>query len=257
MRKIFLMILTVFLMTGCSSSNGEKIVIGLDDEFPPLGFRDESGELVGFDVDLAKEAAKRMDVTIIFKPIDWDKKREELNSGNVDLIWNGLDVTEERKEYMIFTRPYADDRQIFLVKHGRENDIHSEGDLEDKFVGVQAGATSEDYVNTNERLKNTFAGCKVYGKLRSALADLQNGEIDVFICDEMVARYETMKNPDRYDVIDVKTGHATEMAVGFRKDNEELRDRVQKVFDEMVKDGTAKKISEKWFNANLIKYTRI
>ncbi|MBE8954726.1 MAG: amino acid ABC transporter substrate-binding protein [Quinella sp. 2Q5] len=258
MKKIFMsmlmMLLFALFMTGCGNDSSKKIVVGLDDQFPPMGFRDEQGNLVGFDVDLAKEAAKRMNVDIEFKPIDWDKKREELTGGNIDIIWNGLDITEERKEYMIFTKPYMQDRQILLVKHDDDQQIHSEGDLEGKVVGMQSGSTAENYFNNNKDLKSNLAGVKLYEKLDSGLDALKGGEVDVFICDEMIARYEVKTNPDRFDIIDVTTGFLTEMAVGFRKDDTELRDRVQEVFDDMVEDGTAKKISEQWFQADLIKY---
>lgn len=251
------------LITGCGgghsigSTDGakiaDKIVIGLDDEFAPMGFRNEQGTLIGFDIDLAKEAAKRMDVEIEFKPIDWDNKREEITSGNVDIIWNGLDITDERKEYMIFTKSYMDDRQILLVKKDNDQDIRSEGDLEGKRIGVQAGSAAENYLDDNEDLRKSFSIFKIYGKFQDALDALRDGDIDVFVCDELVARYEMNQHPDQFEIIDVKTGYVTEMGIGFRKDDTALRDRVQQVFDEMVKDGTARKISEQWFHADLIK----
>lgn len=264
MKKIFLIICAALLMASCGSEHAgnlkdadaqplDKIVIGIDDEFAPMGFRNEQGGLIGFDIDLAREAAKRMDVDIEFKPIDWNNKREEITSGNVDIIWNGLDITDERKEYMIFTKPYMDDRQILLVKKDNDQNIHAEGDLENKRVGVQAGSIAENYLDENEKLKITFKEYKTYGKFQEALNALSGGVIDVFVCDELVARYEMNRHPDQFQIIDVTTGYVTEMGIGFRKEDTALRDRVQLVFDEMVKDGTARKISEQWFQADLIK----
>ena len=264
MKKILLpLLLMIFFVTGCGgekhsenvtdTKSGRTITIGVDDEFAPICFHDEHNELVGFDVDLAKEAARRMAVEVKFKPIDWDNKREEITSGNIDLIWNGLDITDERKEYMIFTKPYMDDRQILVVKEDSDQDIESEIDLEGKVVGMQAGSVAETYLDQSEDLKNTFKECKIYGKFQEALDALKNGDIEVLVCDELVARYEINIHPDQFKIIDIKTGFITEMGVGFAKDNVELRDRIQKVFDEMIKDGTAKKISEKWFQADLIK----
>ena len=266
MKMFFLpLMLMILLLTGCgneqsnnpdNATNSSKIIIGIDDEIAPLAFYNERNELVGFDIDLAKEAGKRLGVEMEFKPIDWDKKREELTSGNVDLIWNGLNITAERKEYMIFTAPYMDDRQIFLVSKGNKHNIHSEGDLEGKIVGVQTGSSAEVYFNENETLKRGFKEFKSYGKFTEAVNALNAGEIDVFVCDELVARYEIKRNPDRFEIIDARTGYAIEMAIGFRKDDTALRDRVQKVFSEMIADGTAKKISEEWFQADLIKLQR-
>lgn len=263
MKKIFLIICAALLVAGCGGEPGnnstddaktfDKIVIGLDDEFAPMGFRNEQGALIGFDIDLAREVAKRMNVDVEFKPIDWDKKREEITSGNVDIIWNGLDITDERKEYMIFTKPYMDDRQILLVKKDNDQNIHAEGDLENKRVGVQAGSIAENYLDNTEKLKITFKEYKTYGKFQDALDALSGGTIDVFLCDELVARYEMNRHPDQFQIIDVKTGYVTEMGIGFRKEDTALRDRVQLAFDEMVADGTAKRISEQWFQADLIK----
>lgn len=118
-------VLAAGLMTGCGSdkkteqgASGEKnkIVIGLDDNFPPFGFHDESGELVGFDIDMAKEAAKRLGIEVEFKPIDWDSKETELNSKKIDAIWNGLSITPEREKNILFSRPYENGPQILLVR---------------------------------------------------------------------------------------------------------------------------------------------
>ena len=231
----------------------EKIVIGIDDDFAPISFHDEHNKLVGFDIDLAKEAAKRMGVEIEFKPIDWDKKREAITSGNVDMIWDGLDITEERKEYMIFSKPYMDDRQILLVKEGNDLDIHSEGDLEGKIVGAQAGSTSDDYINANEELRNALKDFKTYKHFTEVAEALKNDEIELLVCDELIARYEANNHPGQFELLNVKIGSVAEMAIGFRKDNTELRDKVQQTFDEMIADGTAKKISEQWFQADVIK----
>ena len=267
MKKIFAvcMLLLMMIFSGCGKDTsaqtdgsstleeGEKIIIGMDDEFPPISFHDDKNNLVGFDVDLAKEAARRMKVEIEFKHIDWDKKKEAITSGSVDMIWNGLDITEERKEYMIFTKPYMDDRQVLLVRKGNGLDITSEGDLEGKVIGTQAGSTSDDYINANELIKETFKDYKTYGRFGEVLSALKGGELDVIICDELIARYETNKNQGQLELVNTKIGSVAEMAVGFAKDKTDLRDKVQAAFDEMIADGTAKKISERWFKADVIR----
>ena len=262
MKKFLVVLLLVTLsLAGCGGekdsqgverNSSGKIIIGVDDEFPPICFRNEDKELVGFDVDLAKEAASRMNVEIEFKPILWVDKREEIESGKVDMIWNGLDVTEERKEYMIFMRPYMDDRQIILVRKDSDLNINSEGDLEDKIVGTQSGSTSDCYIKKN--IKGTLKDYKSYDKFHDVLAALKSGEIDVLVCDELIARYERNKDPDALELVNVKIGNIMKMSVGFGKDKAALRDEVQAAFEQMVKDGTAKKISEEWFKADLIKY---
>ena len=242
-------------MTGCGneSETQSKLIIGIDDDFAPMGFRDEKGELVGFDVDLAKEAIKRMGVKAEFKSIVWKDKESEIISGNVDMIWNGLDITDERKAYMIFSKPYMEDRQIILVREDSNLEIHSEYDIEGKVVGTQISSTSDDYINGNAELRNSLKEYKVYEKFNETVEALKNKEIDVVVCDELVARYEMNNSPNEFKIINVKVGEIAETGIGFAKNNTELRDRVQKVFDEMIKDGTARKISQKWFQADLIK----
>ncbi|MBQ6297666.1 MAG: amino acid ABC transporter substrate-binding protein [Selenomonadaceae bacterium] len=262
MKKFFLLLTIIFLMTGCGgekNSNDTKspkysriITIGFD-EFAPMGFTDENGNVVGFDVDLAKEAAKRMGVKFEFRMIDWNNKEMEIKSGNVDMIWNGCDIMDEYKKYMIFSKPYMDNRQILLVNKGNPKDIHSVSDLTGKIVGTQAGSNSETYIDENESLRNSFAKFKTYHNINSGFAALNKGEFDALIIDEIAARYEVNKNPDMFEVVEVTIGPATKFGIGFRKGNTDLRDKVQNVFDGMIKDGTAKKISEKWFGADLIK----
>ena len=264
MKKILIALLLVTLsLAGCGGEknsqgverdSSKKIVVGVDDNFPPICFHNEKNEIVGFDVDLAREAASRMGVDIEFKPILWKDKREAITSGKVDMIWNGLDITEERKEYLNFIKPYMDDRQILLIRKDSDLYIHSEGDLEGKIVGTQAGSTSDCYINQDEQLKNSLKAYHTYDKFYEVLTALKNGEIDVLVCDELIARYEKNKNPDELELVNIKVGSIMKMSVGISKDKVNLRDDLQKVFDEMIKDGTAKKISLEWFQADLIKY---
>ena len=265
MNKIFLpLLMLIFFVAGCGDSGnneknnsdmnpGKKFIIGLDDEYAPMGFRNEKGEIVGFDIDLAKEVAKRMGVEFEFKPIDWDKKREEITSGNVDILWNGTDITNERKEYMIFSKPYMNNRQILVVPKDNPKNIHSSGDLAGQIVGTQAGSSSRDYVDENPNIKNSFKEFKTYLNFKEAFADLEKGNVDVLICDELAGRYEISKKPKKFIVIEATIGSVCEIGIGFRKDDVDLRNKVQKVFDDMVKDATAKKISEQWFQADLIR----
>ena len=264
MRKIFLpLMLMIFVLTGCggekedsknisSVKHSKILVIGVDDKFAPMGFRDEQGNIVGFDIDLAKEAAKRLGVEVEFRSIDWDRKREELLSGNIDIIWNGLDIIDGYKEYMIFSKPYMENRQILLVKKGNPKNIQSLGDLEGKIVGTQVGSNSETYVLEDDALKNSFAEFKTCHDIGEGFAALNNGEFDAMIVDEIAARYEINKKPGTFEIVEARVGPMTEFGIGFRQKDTELRDKVQKVFNEMVKDGTAAKISEEWFQADLI-----
>ena len=267
MRKFFVaaLLLVTTIFTGCGGSDtpaktdGDeakettKITIGLDDEYAPMGFKDEQNQIIGFDVDLAKEAAKRLGSEVEFKAIDWNSKEAELKSKRIDIIWNGLDITPERQANMLFSEPYMDNRQIVFVKTGNDQGIMSEADLAGKAVGTQAGSTAETYIDGNAELKGSFAEFKTYGDYVSAFMDLENGRIDALVCDEIVGRYAMSKQDGKFDALDVTVGSVSEFGIAFRKEDSELRDKVQKVFDEMVADGTASKISEQWFGADLLK----
>ena len=267
MKKIFVaaLLLVTMVFAGCGGGNTpaktdggdnkvpEKITIGLDDEYAPMGFKDEQNQIVGFDVDLAKEAAKRLGTEVEFKAIDWNSKEAELKSGRIDIIWNGLDITPERQENMLFSKPYMDNRQIVFVKAGNDQDIAKEADLAGKGVGTQAGSTAEAYIDSQAELKGSFREFKTYGDYVSAFMDLENGRIDALVCDEIVGRYAMSKQDGKFDALDVTVGPVSEFGIAFRKDDTALRDKVQGVFDEMVKDGAAGKISEQWFKADLIK----
>ena len=236
--------------SGSGSGAGGKIVVGLDDNFPPMGFKDENNEIVGFDIDLAKEATKRLGREVEFKAIDWSSKEAELKSGRVNGLWNGLDITDKRKENMLFSDPYMDNRQIIFVKKGATG-ITDEQSLAGKTVGTQSASTAEEYIDGSDFFKNKVKEVKKYSDFVSAFMDLENGRVDAVIGDEIVGRYYMSKHPDTIDAVDVAVGPVSQFGIAFAKDNQKLRDDVQKVLDEMVKDGTVAKISEKWFGKDI------
>lgn len=265
MKKFFMAatLTLTMLFTGCGGSdNGnkqaedteiKKIVIGLDDEYAPMGFKDDKNQIVGFDVDLAKEAAKRLNADVEFKAIDWSSKEAELKSGRIDVIWNGLDITPERQENMLFSDPYMDNRQIIFVRKGDDFGIKAEADLAGKAVGTQSASTAAEYFDENTALKNSLRELKTYGDYVAAFMDLENGRLDAVVCDEIVGRYYMSKHADTLEAIDTNVGPISQFGIAFAKDNTKLRDTVQKAFDEVVADGSAAKISEKWFGADLLK----
>ncbi|TAH47672.1 MAG: amino acid ABC transporter substrate-binding protein [Betaproteobacteria bacterium] len=226
-----------------------KIVIGLDDNFPPMGFRDRKNELVGFDIDLAKEAAKRLGLEVEFKPIDWSAKEAELNGKRVDALWNGLTITEERKQNIGFTAPYMENHQVIIVPAGSA--IKAKADLAGKVVGIQDGSSAVDAVQ-KDAVAGSFKELKKFGDNVTALMDLTTGRLDAVVLDEVVGRYYTSKKPDAYTVLDDNFG-TEEYGVGTRKDDTELLARLQKVMDEMKKDGSAARISTEWFGKDIIK----
>lgn len=240
--------------TGASSGSGAgKIVVGLDDNYPPMGFKDENNEITGFDVDVAKEAAKRLGREVEFKAIDWDSKEAELKSKRVDVLWNGLDITEKRKENMAFSEPYMENRQIVFVRNDKVDSIKSVDDLKGKVVGTQSGGTAEEYIDEHEDFKQGMKDVKKYTDYISAFMDLENGRLDAIVADEITGRYYMSKHPEKLAALEIVVGTVSDFGIGFRKEDTELRAEVQKVMDEMKADGTLAKISEKWFGKDIMK----
>ena len=227
-----------------------KIVVGLDDNFPPMGFRDEKGQLVGFDIDLAKEAAKRLGVEVEFKPIDWNAKEAELSGKRVDALWNGLTITEERKQNIAFTAPYMENHQIIVV--AASSAIKTKADLAGKTVGAQEGSSAVDAVKKEDAVFKSFKDFKTFGDNVTALMDLSTGRLDAVVVDEVVGRYYVAKKPQDYVVLEAHFG-TEDYGVGVRKDDTELQGKLDKALADMKADGAAAKIAEQWFGKNIIK----
>ncbi len=226
------------------------IMIGLDDNFPPMGFRDEKNEIVGFDIDLAKEAGKRLGAEVTFKPIDWSAKEAELNSKRIDVLWNGLTITPERKNNILFTTPYLENHQIIVVMD--KSEIQNKADLKDKTVGAQDGSSAVDAINADAETAKSFKELKKFADNVTALMDLSAGRLDALVVDEVVGRYYTAKKPGEFRVLEDNFG-TEEYGVGTRKDDTELNGKLQKALDDMKADGTAAQISTKWFGKDIVK----
>jgi len=256
-RILSILAAAVLLMTafaGCSSNGNSSVpekttlIVGLDDSFPPMGFRDENNNIVGFDVDLAAEVADRLGLELKLQTIDWDSKEMELDNGTVDVLWNGLSITDARKESMLLSRAYLANSQVIVVK--KDSAVAAKADLKDKEVGVQKGSSALDALNADEISKDVKEIVQMPDNV-GILSDLKLGRIDAAVMDQVVADYYIAKEPDTYVIL----GEALapeEYAVGFKKGNTELHDKVMAAFDEMVKDGTAAEISEKWFGEDKI-----
>ncbi len=256
MKRLVTIILTavaVFtLLMGCSKSAGKDqdntIVIGIDDKFAPLGFRDESNEIVGFDIDYAKAAAERMGLTAKFQPIDWKTKESELSSGRIDLIWNGYTITDERKEKVLFTKPYLRNAQVVATL--ASSDITKLDDLENKEVGLQSLSSASDALDANV-VKSKIKKVTEFADNVLALTDLKTGRLDAVVIDEVVIDYYMSKEQGTFKVLDESLA-PEEYGIGVKKGNEDLLEKLQKALDEMNQDGTAADISKKWFGENKV-----
>lgn len=217
------------------------LVAGLDDTFAPMGYRDEKNNLIGFDIDMGEEIAKRLGVKMQWQPTEWDGVILALDSKRFDVIISGMTVTEKRKESINFSTPYVNDGLVMVVKKGTTG-YTTAADLKGKVVGTQAGSSGEEAVKKMEGLKET----KLYKTYPDAFNDLQVGRIPVVVVDAMTAGHYLSKRPDVFEVVGQQLTKEP-MAIGIRKADPELKAAIDKVIADMQNDGTLTKISMKWF----------
>ena len=239
---------TVLLLSGCAQNSGKKtFTVGFDKEFPPMGFVADDGSYTGFDLDLAKEAAKRMGLELKLQPINWDSKNMELDSGNIDCIWNGFTINGRENEYE-WTKPYMNNNQIVVVM--KDSPINTFADIKDKSVAVQKDSSALTAIENNANFKSLPKELVQTETNLNALMELEAGSVNAVVMDEFVARYNIEKQGKGYKVLDEAVG-AEVFGVGFKKGNTALRDQVEKTLLEMAKDGTNAKISTTWFGKDI------
>ena len=226
-----------------------KLVLGLDDTFAPMGFRDEDGNIVGFDIDLAKEVASRLGVELEAKPIDWSSAVLSLKKGDVDVVWNGFAISESRKQQVNFTKPYLNNR-LMIIKNADRSDIKTKEDLKGKVLGVQTGSSNYESLEADPISKEAKE-IRQYDFNVNAFLDLEAKRIDAVIVDEIVARYYISKENADFEILEEYPITYKSFGVGIRKTDEELLNAIDKALDDMRADGKAAEISTKWFGKDV------
>ena len=226
---------------------GGTLIVGFDQDFPPMGFVGDNGEYTGFDLDLAKEVASRLGLEYKAQPVAWDSKDMELESGNIDCIWNGFTITGREDDYT-WTTPYMANKQVFVVAN--DSDIKSQADLAGEVVEVQADSSAEAALKENQDLANTFGQLLTTPDYNTAFMDLEQGAVDAVAMDVIVAGYQIKQRNADFKILDDSLSEE-EYGVGFKKGNTELRDKVQGALEEMAADGTLAKISDEWFGEDV------
>lgn len=229
------------------TTDGGTLIVGFDQDFPPMGFVGDDGEYTGFDLELAQEVAKRLGLEYKAQPIAWDSKDMELESGNIDCIWNGFTMTGRENDYT-WTEPYMANQQVFVVAN--DSDINSQADLAGKIVEVQADSSAEAALKEAPELTATFKELLTTADYNTAFMDLEQGAVDAIAMDVIVAGYQIQQRNADFKILDDSLSEE-EYGVGFKKGNTELRDKVQSTLEEMAEDGTLQEVSEKWFSKDV------
>lgn len=268
---ILLIVCSVFVISGCGAAgktdqksedkstdlNGwayiqdkGELVVGLDDTFAPMGFRDESNNLVGFDIDLANAVGEKLGIKITFKPISWDAKEMELSSKRIDCIWNGMSATPERQENMALTKKYLNNKIVIFAKDDSVK-VNSAADLAKYNIGTQAQSSALEVMQANPDYDKFSAKVAEYKTYDEAILDMRAGRIDCIVMDEVLGEYKNSKMDDKMALCDYSFGDDF-YAIGCRQGETDLADKISGAIQELIDDGTAAKISDKWFGRNIV-----
>ncbi len=224
----------------------KKLVLGLDASFPPMGFTDESNNIIGFDIDVAQEVCDRLGVELVKQPINWDTKEEDLNVGKIDCIWNGMSISPARADAMNLSEPYMKNEMIFVVP--ANSDIKTMDDLKGRTIGVQSGSTAQEILEAADMYKD-IKESPLEDNV-TALNQMELGFSDAVFLDSVVANYFITSNNKDFVILPGNL-EAEEYAIGFRKNDEALRNKVQELLSEMKSDGKLGEISTKWFGTDI------
>lgn len=224
-----------------------KFTVGFDQEFPPMGFVGDDGQFTGFDLDLAKEVASRLGLEFVPQPINWDAKDMELDSGNIDCIWNGFTMQGREDDYT-WVGPYMANNQVFVVT--ADSDIASKADLAGKAVEVQKDSSGLAALQGEAELSASFGSMTEVADYNTALMDLESGACDAVCMDSIVAGYQIKSSGKDMKILD-DTLSAEEYGIGFKKGEDALAKAVYDTLMAMKDDGTVAKISNDWFGSDV------
>ncbi|TXJ36416.1 amino acid ABC transporter substrate-binding protein [Brachyspira pilosicoli] len=227
-----------------------KLVLGLDDAFAPMSFINENEEIVGFDIDLAKEVAKIMGVELETKPVDWASSILSLKKGDIDVIWSGFAVNETRKKQVNFSKPYLYNRLMVAVYAGRD-DIKTKEDLKGKVVGVQTGSSNYEIL-LNDPISKELKEIRQYDTYVNAFLDLEAQRIDAVVAGETTIRYYIAKENANFELLEEEPLTSQYVSVGLRKGDMELLNAIDNALDTIRTNGKASEIATKWFGQDII-----
>lgn len=228
--------------SGSDSANADTLIVGFDQNFPPMGFVGEDGEFTGFDIELAKLAAEKMGMDIKLQPINWDSKDAELETGNINCIWNGFTMTGREGQYN-FSKPYMKNRQVLVVLE--DSEYQNLSDFAGKTIELQQESTSDNALEANKEFKDSLGEVTRVAENMTALNDLEVKACDAVLMDEIVARYNISQGR-KFRVIEQALSEE-EYAVGFKLGEDELTAKVDKALEELNNEKKLEELSIKYF----------
>lgn len=238
-------------VTVYADADSKTLTVGFDAEYPPFGYMDESGEYVGFDLDVAQKVCDNLGWELVKKPINWDSKDMELNSGNIDCIWNGFTINGREDDYT-WSDPYLNNEQVMVV--ASDSGIETLADLAGKNVVVQAASAALDALNSedNKELTDSFASLTENPDYNTAFMNIDSGAADAVAVDIGVAKYQLAQREEgKYKILDEPI-QSEQYSIGFAKGNEELRDTVWTEVMKLYDEGEIDKLAEQYGVADML-----
>jgi polar amino acid transport system substrate-binding protein len=227
-----------------------KFILGLDDAFPPMGFRDDNNNIVGFDIDLAQAVCDKLGWELVTQPIKWEAKEQELSTKNIDCIWNGFSITPDRLQNLTMSKPYMENKISLVVV--KDSAIKSQADMAGKKLAVQGGSSAAEALDLedNKAFKDSLGEINEFPDYVTALMDLETGNSDAVLMDSVVANYMITEAGKNFVILD-ESLVAEEYSIGFRKGDAALCAAVENALKELKADGTVEEISTKWFGSDI------
>ena len=214
--------------------------------FEPMNYYDENGELTGFETEFTKAVCEKLGVEAKFQEIEWDKKEIELNANTIDAIWNGLTVTEERKENMGFSKSYVRNKQVVVIKADNKDKYTDEASMAGASCAAESGSAGQTAIETSSVLsQNEFVGASAQ---KDVLLEVKAGTVELGVLDYVMAKASIGEGTDYSDLMIVEGVELApeEYAIGMRKGDTETIEKVNGAIDELVADGTLKALAEKY-----------
>ncbi len=214
--------------------------------FEPMNYYDENGELTGFETEFTKAVCEKLGVEAKFQEIEWDKKEIELNAKTIDAIWNGLTVTEERKENMGFSKSYVRNKQVVVIKADNKDKYTDEASMAGASCAAESDSAGQTAIETSPVLsQNEFVGASAQ---KDVLLEVKAGTVELGVLDYVMAKASIGEGTDYSDLMIVEGVELApeEYAIGMRKGDTETIEKVNGAIDELVADGTLKALAEKY-----------
>ncbi len=246
-------VMALSMLVGCGEKKTDwayiedkgNMVMGIT-LYEPMNYYDKDNKLTGFDTEFAQAVCEKLGVEAEFQVIDWEQKETELKGKSIDAIWNGLTINDERKENMLFSTPYVENKQVVIIKKDNAAKYADLASMKDASVAVENGSAGMDVAESEDVFKDSKVVKAAAQK--DALMEVKSGATELAILDYTLAKAVLTEDSDYNDLMMVEGVElgVEHYGIGFRLEDKELVKKVNAAIDELVEDGTMEKLAEKY-----------